>query len=114
MIYLPGIDGTGLAAYRQFPALSQNFQLSAMVVPPDDRSSFPHLVDDVVTFVEQLAATLPPAVPVYLLGESFGAVLALAVAARCPNSVDRICLVNPATSYAGSIWPQARPSVLNA
>jgi pimeloyl-ACP methyl ester carboxylesterase len=106
MIYLPGIDGTGLAAYRQFPSLSQAFQLTAMIVPPDDRSSFRELVDVSVTFVEELVPSLRASVPVYLLGESFGALLALAVGARCPNIVDRIVLVNPATSYEGSIWPK--------
>ena len=47
--------------------------------------------------------------PVYLLGESFGAVLALAVAHDKPDLVDRLVLVNPATSYEKSIWPRVGP-----
>ena len=50
-----------------------------------------------------------PERPVYLLGESFGAVLALAVAQAKPDLVDRLVLVNPATSYEKSIWPRIGP-----
>lgn len=49
--------------------------------------------------------------PVYLLGESFGAVLTLAVAAAKTDLVDRLVLVNPATSYENSIWPRLGPAL---
>lgn len=49
--------------------------------------------------------------PVYLLGESFGAVLALAVAHDKTDLVDRLVLVNPATSYEKSIWPRLGPAL---
>ena len=49
--------------------------------------------------------------PVYLLGESFGAVLTLAVAAARNDLVDRLVLVNPATSYENSIWPRLGPAL---
>jgi hypothetical protein len=39
-----GIDGTGLAAYRQFPHLVQRFDLRALYMPPSDRSSFEEIV----------------------------------------------------------------------
>ena len=45
----------------------------------------------------------------YLLGESFGGVLALAVAAEYPAVVDRLVLVNPASCYPQSIWPSLGP-----
>ena len=51
----------------------------------------------------------PPERPVYLLGESFGCVLSLAVAAKRPALVDRIVLVNPATSFEKSVWSQIGP-----
>ena len=50
-----------------------------------------------------------PERPVYVLGESFGAVLALAVAARRPDLVDRLVLVNPATAFQRSVWPRLGP-----
>ncbi len=51
----------------------------------------------------------PPERPVYLLGESFGGVLALAVAEARPDLVDRVVLVNPATSFPRSLWPMLGP-----
>ena len=51
----------------------------------------------------------PTTRPVYLLGESFGGVLALAVATERPELVDRVILVNPATSFPRSVWPVLGP-----
>ena len=51
----------------------------------------------------------PPTRPVYLLGESFGGVLALAVAHERPDLADRLVLVNPATSFPRSVWPVLGP-----
>lgn len=47
--------------------------------------------------------------PVYLLGESFGGTLCLALAAKLGNFVDRLVLVNPATSFTDSPWPALGP-----
>ena len=45
LLYLPGIDGTGLAAYKQFPSLVEAFDLVAFSVPPHDRTRFPRLLE---------------------------------------------------------------------
>jgi hypothetical protein len=45
MFYMPGIDGTGLAAYRQFPALTRAFDLRCLIIPRTDRRDFESLVD---------------------------------------------------------------------
>lgn len=34
MLYLPGIDGSGLAASRQFPLLLKKFDMRTLVTPP--------------------------------------------------------------------------------
>lgn len=34
LLYLPGIDGSGLAASRQFPSLLRRFDMKALVTPP--------------------------------------------------------------------------------
>ena len=44
MLYIPGIDGTGLAASRQFPSLVKDFDLRAMSIPGNDRTPFQTLV----------------------------------------------------------------------
>lgn len=45
MLYLPGIDGTGLAASRQFPSLAVDFDLRALSIPGHDRTPFNQLVE---------------------------------------------------------------------
>ena len=60
-------------------------------------------------FLKQELSSCPPDRPVYILGESFGGVLALAVAAEYPAMVDRLVLVNPASCYPRSIWPSLGP-----
>lgn len=44
MLYIPGIDGTGLAASRQFPGLVKDFDLRAMSIPGNNRTPFEALV----------------------------------------------------------------------
>jgi hypothetical protein len=129
MFYLPGLDGSGLAASNQFLPLSRAFELRCLALPPADRMAFPQLVAHVAALVEAdvrrdcgggggggeedddkegATTTAPRRRPVYLLGESFGGVLAIAVAERLgPALVDRLVLVNPATSFAESVWPRA-------
>ncbi|GLC37786.1 hypothetical protein PLESTM_000648100 [Pleodorina starrii] len=108
LVYLPGIDGTGLAAYRQFPGLSARFDLRGVFLPPEDRTSFQGLVESLAQQLEEEVASLEPSRPVYLLGESFGGLLALALAQRL-SCVDRLVLVNPATSFDRSPWPSLGP-----
>lgn len=106
--YLPGIDGTGLAAVRQFAPLSESFVLSCLTIPPNNRDTFEELLERVVAHITCIAADIPPTRPIYLLGESFGGILALAVGAAAPESVDRIVVVNPATSFPESPWASVR------
>ena len=111
-IYLPGIDGTGLAAYKQFPELMEHFNLMTYVVPPTNRDSFGTMVDGLDTFFHEVVRDVSPSTPVYVMGESFGGLLAIELAARNPGLVDRVVLVNPATSFTKSLWPQIGPILL--
>lgn len=77
--------------------------------PPQDRTPFEGLVGLVADYLEAEVPACTPTRPVYVLGESFGGLLALAVAARCPALVDRLVLVNPATSFNNSLWPLLGP-----
>ncbi|EIE25026.1 alpha/beta-hydrolase [Coccomyxa subellipsoidea C-169] len=109
MVYLPGIDGTGLAASRQFPFLVDAFDLHALSIPGADRTPFEGLISLIEEYMDLVVSQSPPERPVYLLGESFGGVLALAVAEARPDLVDRVVLVNPATSFSRSLWPALGP-----
>lgn len=111
MLYIPGIDGTGMAASRQFPGLMDSFDFRSFSVPLNDRTPFNGLVQIIKSYLEAEVDVDDPDRPVYLLGESFGAVLALAVAHDKTDLVDRLVLVNPATSYEKSIWPRLGPAL---
>lgn len=41
----PGLDGSGLTAFVQYPTLAQAFELRCLTVPTSDRSSFMELVE---------------------------------------------------------------------
>lgn len=122
LFFLTGLDGSGLAAWRSFAGLTADYDVRLLTVPVDDRTPFDGLVEAVVREVERevvavdeeetsSSSPLPPRRPVYLAGESFGCILALAAAARAPGAVDRLVLVNPATSFARSPWATIAPAL---
>ena len=115
LFFLPGIDGVGLAAARQWPKLAPLFDLRVMAVPADDRTSLDGLVEIVAAAIEaEGPENTPQSRPIYLAGESFGAALALLVAAKAPGLVDRLLVVNPATSYSRSAWSTIAPLIARA
>ena len=120
-IYLPGLDGYGIsAASFQFNDLSKTFELWRMSVLGEDRTSFHDLVQQPVQFIEDLVKTTDR--PVYVIGESFGGMLASAVSlqilkqsgneeksAKRQNPIEGMILVNPATSFENSSWDIMAP-----
>ena len=84
MFYVPGFDGTGMAGTPQFPLLMKGFDFVTYATPPDDRSSFSELLDHFVSDMKRCIGKNEKGRPVYLLGESFGGLLAIAAAHRCP------------------------------
>jgi pimeloyl-ACP methyl ester carboxylesterase len=135
MLYVPGLDGTGFAASSQFESLSRHYDLVALNVPVGDRATFDELVALICDFLEteraarghgheeskskpkskskakRTAATNDP--KVFLIGESMGGLLSLGVASRRPDLVDRLVLVNPASSFDKSPWPAVGPLLPN-
>lgn len=115
LFFLPGIDGVGLAAARQWPKLAPLFDLRVMAVPADDRTSLDGLVEVVAAAIEaEGKENIPQSRPIYLAGESFGASLALLVAAEARGLVDRLIIVNPATSFSRSAWSAIAPLLARA
>ncbi|KAL6627861.1 hypothetical protein ACP70R_031587 [Stipagrostis hirtigluma subsp. patula] len=101
MLYLPGVDGMGVGLFMHHKALGRMFELRCMHIPFHDRTPFEELVVMVEDVVRKEHATSPKR-PIYLLGNSFGGCLALAVAARNPRIDLILVLVNPATSFERS------------
>lgn len=136
LVYLPGFDGSILAPFLQFPELGTEFDVKGMTVKMDDRSSVEELKNLVISFIDEeiqyyknddedknaksKQASSPfsfvPKMdkdtqrPVFIMGESFGGILALETslaikelnAKRPPKqriNLQLITLINPATCY---------------
>ncbi|CAN8272597.1 unnamed protein product [Cochlearia groenlandica] len=96
LLFLPGIDGTGLGLVRHHKKLGEIFDIWCLHIPPSDRTP----VKDLVKFIDKTIKSendLYPNRPIYLVGQSIGACLALDVAAKNPNIDLSLILVNPAT-----------------
>lgn len=96
LLYLPGMDGTGKLFYRQAQALQAEFRVRPLSLNhPEAGHSWESLADWVGSQLDEGA---------YLCGESFGACLALAVAAQQPERCRGLILVNPASSLRRRPW----------
>jgi len=98
LLYLPGIDGSGLAGGSQWGRLYSELSIAALSLSPQDRSTYKDLVGAICDHI----AALDPPRRVLLCGESTGSVLALGAALAEPSLVTALCLINPGTAYAGS------------
>ncbi|KAL7550802.1 hypothetical protein ACHAWF_014766 [Thalassiosira exigua] len=124
LLYLPGFDGTVLAPFLQFPSLGEEFDVRAMNVDMEDRSTFEELKDAVVDFLLrecQGGGGEGGLGVVYLMGESFGGILATEVAFELNRptydgyvELRGLILVNPATSYLRSSLYELGPPIANA
>ncbi|WOG97107.1 hypothetical protein DCAR_0416446 [Daucus carota subsp. sativus] len=101
LLYLPGFDGNGLGLSLQYQRLEQIFDIWCLHIPIDDRTPFPELVKLVEKTV-RLENHGSPNRPIYLVGESFGGCIALAVASCNPDLDLVLILANPATSFRES------------
>ncbi|RZC59649.1 hypothetical protein C5167_006958 [Papaver somniferum] len=101
LLYLPGIDGADLGLISNHQELGKVFDIWCLHIPIGDRTSFKELVQFVEKAVKE-AHRGSPNRPIYLVGESIGACLALTVAARNPAIDLLLILANPATSFKKS------------
>lgn len=101
LLSLPAIDGLGLILTLHFQRLGKIFDIWCLHIPIDDRTPFPELVKLVVGTIRSEHYHSPKR-PIYLVAESFGGCLALAVASCCPDIDLLLVLANPATSFSKS------------
>ncbi|XP_028551496.1 acyltransferase-like protein At3g26840, chloroplastic isoform X2 [Dendrobium catenatum] len=101
LFYLPGIDGVGMGLVRHHQRLGKIFNVWCLHIPVMDRTPFKGLVEYVESTIKSGSHCLPN-MPVYLVGESLGACIALAVAARNPNIDFVLILANSATCFSKS------------
>ncbi|KAL8210008.1 hypothetical protein R6Q57_006740 [Mikania cordata] len=96
LLYLPG-NWCFLYGYENFTN-STVFMHLCLSSSNNNTQGLIQLVEETV----KIEHTLSPNKPIYLLGESFGGALALAVAARNPTIDLILILANPATSFERS------------
>ncbi|KAM4119392.1 hypothetical protein ACJW30_03G055100 [Castanea mollissima] len=101
LLFLPGMDGTGLGLSLHHTALGKAFEVWCLHIPVHDRTPFEGLVKLVEETVRFEHASSPHK-PIYLVGDNFGGCLALAVASRNPAIDLVLILSNPATSFGRS------------
>ncbi|XP_020405818.1 acyltransferase-like protein At1g54570, chloroplastic isoform X1 [Zea mays] len=99
LLFLPGMDGVGTGLILHHKSLGKVFEVRCLHIPVNDRTPFEGLVQIVENLIKH-EHDLSPDRPIYLVGDSFGGSLALAVAARNPQIDLVLILVNPATSFA--------------
>ncbi|KAH9329341.1 hypothetical protein KI387_001449, partial [Taxus chinensis] len=98
LFFLPGMDGTGLGLILHHQTLADLFEVRCLHIPVMDRTSFEDLVKTVEEAI-RLEHKVSPMRPIYLVGDSLGGCLALAIAARNPTIDLVLILANPATSF---------------
>ncbi|XP_017628718.1 phytyl ester synthase 2, chloroplastic-like [Gossypium arboreum] len=101
LLFLPGIDGTGLGLIMHHHKLGKLFNVWCLHIPAQDRTPFNELVKLVERTVRSENYRSPNR-PIYLVGESIGACLAISVAAPNPDMDLILVLSNPAASFSQS------------
>ena len=142
LLYLPGFDGTIIAPFIQYPALNEEFHIFAMTIDTCNRSTFDELIYYIVNYllteckqqsnnndddddnysddIDNNNKSRHRRREVYLMGESFGGLLAIEVALELqrPSYVNYgielrgLILVNPATSYLRSKLYRIAPTII--
>jgi alpha-beta hydrolase superfamily lysophospholipase len=79
------MDGTGRLLHRQSESLAHFFNLHCLSLPAVSINSWDEMVQSVISLV----STEIKQKPVYLCGESFGGCLALKIALKKPEIVDK-------------------------
>ncbi|KAG7981558.1 hypothetical protein I3843_04G002600 [Carya illinoinensis] len=101
LLFLPGFIDSGLGLIKQHRGLGKIFEIWCLHTPVMDRTPFTELVKLVERTIRS-QNHLFPSRPIYLVGESCGGCLALAVAACNPDIDLVLILANPATSFSHS------------
>ncbi|XP_010441280.1 PREDICTED: acyltransferase-like protein At3g26840, chloroplastic isoform X3 [Camelina sativa] len=98
LLYLPGIDGTGLGLIRQYKKLGEIFDIWCLHFPVSDRTPARDIVKLIERTVRSEYFRLPNR-PIYIVGESIGASFAIDVAASNPDIDLVLILANPVTRF---------------
>ena len=90
LLYVPGLDGTGLLFYRQVRLLSHRFRVITFRLR-DEAQDMEALVVDIAQLLDR---AVPDGEPAVVVGESFGGALAMSFALTHPSRVRRLVILN--------------------
>jgi pimeloyl-ACP methyl ester carboxylesterase len=97
LVLFPGMDGTGRLFDKQLAGLIDRFDVRCLSIANDDLSPWLGLVDRAVQLI---LSELVKGQTLYLCGESFGACFAMKVAEQLGTKINKLVLINPASSFA--------------
>jgi pimeloyl-ACP methyl ester carboxylesterase len=91
------MDGTGKLFDKQIPRLIDKFDIRCLSIATNDLTSWSGLVGRAVPLI---LSELVKGQELYLCGESFGACFAMQVAEQLGTKINKLVLINPASSFA--------------
>ncbi|KAL6958195.1 hypothetical protein U1Q18_047998 [Sarracenia purpurea var. burkii] len=104
LLFLPGVDGVGLELTLHHQRLGEIFDMWCLHIPIMDRTPFTELVK-LIELTVRAENNGSPNRPIYLVEESLGGCLALAVAVRNPDIDLMLILSNPGEKFVSCISP---------
>jgi len=89
LVYIAGLDGTGELFYKQAPALACSYRVVTFRLREQGRFTYEDLTEDVAAVIKKAGESRATVV-----GESFGGTIAMQLAIRFPEMVERLVVVN--------------------
>lgn len=99
LLYIPGLDGTGLLFYRQARTLALRFRVITFRLR-DEARDMDTLVADVARHLDHM---VPDGTPAVVVGESFGGALAMSFALAHPERIARLVILNSFSRIAPTL-----------
>ena len=91
------MDGTGKLFHKQIAGLVDRFDIRCLSIPTNDLTGWAGLIELAVSLI---ISELTKGQQLYLCGESFGACFAMQVAQQLGTKINKLILINPASSFA--------------
>ena len=99
LVYVPGLDGTGLLFYRQVPLLEHRFRVVTYALR-DGAADMDAMVADLARVLRQ---AVPDGAPAVLVAESFGGTVAMSFALAHPERVRALVVLNSFPYYRSQL-----------
>ncbi len=112
LVYIPGMDGTGKLFQSQADSIAAYFDLRCLSIPIYHTEGWLNLAAETIELIKSELVFNRQRL-VYVCGESFGGCLALKTALTAPSLIQRLILVNPASSFNQSPIFGLSASVIN-